>query len=144
MLACNEQIAWIGTDDLTTGRPDVSLGVRRLYVAWRNRHTRRVLCTSKGRAVPLAFLMMSDRCASGLLPCGDGRCATAKQEDTCQPNPTDISVQLRWPDGMESGGVPLGSLTAARPADEAAEAQAWMAFADAEDEREVDGGHVPM
>jgi hypothetical protein len=124
-----EPIAWIQTE--TFSMPPKKI----LYVTWRDRHSRRVLCMTNGTRVSAAFLMMNDfDIREGILPPGDGRCATLiletdAEDPLSQPAAQDMTARVRWPCGMqESTGVSLARFTRQTAAHKA-ESDAWEAYA---------------
>jgi hypothetical protein len=105
-----------------------------IYVTWRNKHSRRVLCVSEGSRMSAAFLILNDLYAEeGILTPGDGRCATAElsadAKDAEHPALADVVVRIRWPCGMESSGVRLARLDFASAPELKAESDMWKDYA---------------
>ena len=130
MLQECEPIVWLHTE-LCSVSPH---GHKKLYVTWRNKHSRRVLCVSEGSRVSPAFLITNNLAAKeGILTSGDGRCATAEltpgRENATVLAPADVVVRMRWPCGMKSSGVCLASLDFSSAPEIRAEADAWKEYA---------------
>eukprot|EP01043_Picozoa_sp_COSAG02_P056837 COSAG02_NODE_6802_length_3352_cov_2.056871_1_plen_212_part_10 len=105
-----------------------------IYVTWRNKHSRRVLCVSEGSRMPAAFLILNDLYAEeGILTPGDGRCATAElsadAKDAEHPALADVVVRIIWPCGMETSGVRLARLDFASAPELKAESDMWKDYA---------------
>lgn len=129
-----EPIVWLHTESCSIPPHGHVTCHKKLYVTWRNKHSRRVLCVSEGSRVSAGFLIMNDLTAEeGFLASGDGRCATAEltpgRENAKLPAPADVVVRMRWPCGMESSGVCLANLAFSSAPELSAEADAWKDYA---------------
>ena len=126
MLQECEPIVWMHTESFSIPAKCY------VYVTWRNKHSRRVLCVSEASRVPAAFLILNDLYAEeGILAPGDGRCATvelsADATEAGLPDLADVLVRMRWPCGMESAAVRLASLDCSSEPELKAESDMWKA-----------------